>query len=89
VFCIVSPDATITIWNAGDDAFNGFEVWVNQMYTLHVDKLDARDNVVLDPATIYNRTGANLKGVPATSINMVQIFEQGKLWTVQGPCIPR
>jgi hypothetical protein len=87
LFCSVAPDATITLWNAGDNPVSGFEVWINQMYTLHLDKLDARDSISLDPATIYNKTGANLKGVPANSINTVQIQQQDKLWDVHGPII--
>ncbi len=87
IFCSVAPDATITLYNAGDDAYNGFELWVNGLYTLHVEKLDARDEVTIDPKTLYNKVGANLQGVPANSINTVQIYYQDKLYTIQGPII--
>ena len=88
MFCLVAPDATITIYNAGDESCSNFELWVNQLYTLHVDKMDARSTLAIDPATLYNKTGSNLKGVPATSINSVQILVDGKLMDVQGPIIP-
>jgi hypothetical protein len=52
-----------------------------------VDKLEARSTLVIDPATIYNKTGVNLAGVPSNSINLVQIFSQDKLIDVQGPII--
>jgi hypothetical protein len=87
LFCIVAPDATITLGNTSDNPISGFEVWVNQMYTLHVDKLDARDMIAIDPATLYNKTGSNIKGVPANSINTVQIQVGEKLWDVHGPII--
>jgi hypothetical protein len=88
MFCTVAPDATITIYNAGDESCSNFELWVNQLYTLHIEKMDARSTLALDPGTIYNKTGVNLKGVPATSINMVQIVLDGKLLDVQGPIVP-
>jgi hypothetical protein len=50
--------------------------------------MDARSTLAIDPATLYNKTGSNLKGVPATSINSVQILVDGKLMDVQGPIIP-
>ena len=87
VFCSVADDGKITLYNAGDEVYSNFEIWVNRLYTLHVDKLDARSTLVIDPATIYNKTGVNLAGVPSNSINLVQIFSQEKLWDVQGPII--
>ena len=88
LFCSIAPDATITIYNAGDESYSNFEIWINQMYTLHIEKLDARSTIAIDPATVYNKSGSNLKGVPAASINAVQVFMQDKLWDVQGPILP-
>jgi hypothetical protein len=88
LFCTVAPDATITLYNAGDQPYNGFEVWVNKSYTLHVEKLDSKSNVALPPNKIFNKSGSNLAGVPANSIATVQIFADGKLMDVQGPIIP-
>jgi hypothetical protein len=88
LFCSIAPDATITLYNASDDAVTEFELWVNQMYTLHVAKLDAKSTVSINPASVYNKTGNNIAGVPASSINTVQIYYQGKLWDIQGPIIP-
>jgi hypothetical protein len=88
LFSSIAPDATITLYNAGDDAVSDFELWVNQVYTLHVAKLDAKSTVSIAPGTLYNKTGANIAGVPASSINTVQVYYEGKLWDVQGPIIP-
>jgi hypothetical protein len=38
VFCSVADDGKITLYNAGDEVFSSFELWVNRLYTLHVDK---------------------------------------------------
>jgi hypothetical protein len=88
VFCTVGNDGTITLYNAGDEIYSNFELWINRLYTLHIDKLDARTTLAVDPATIYNKTGVNLKGVPANSFNLIQIYSQGKLQDVQGPILP-
>jgi hypothetical protein len=88
LFCTVAPDATITLYNAADHPYTGFEVWVNKSYTLHVEKLDSKSNVALPPAKIFNKSGSNLAGVPASSIASVQIYADGKLLDVQGPIMP-
>jgi hypothetical protein len=88
VFAVMSPDATITLYNAGDVPFANFELWVNQMYTLHVDKLDARTTLAISPASLFNKTGVPLTGAPANSITSIQILSGDKLWNVQGPIIP-
>jgi len=85
VFCDITPDGTITIYNAGDEAFADFEIWAKQTYTLHVPKLEARSKIMLSPSTFYNNTGSNMGGAPGSSINTIQIYSNGKLWKVKGP----
>jgi hypothetical protein len=90
VFATVAPDATITLYNAGDQPFNNFEVWVNKLYTLHVDKLDAKSIIPINPKYFYNKNAETLVNAPANTINTIQIFvaSNAKLWTVKGPIIP-
>jgi hypothetical protein len=89
IFATVAPDATITIYNAGDESYVNLVLWVNKTYSLQVPKLDARDKIAIAPATLFNSTGSNMGGAPASSITKVQIFENDKLWDVQGPIVPK
>jgi hypothetical protein len=90
LFATVAPDATITLFNAGDESYSEFELWVNKSFTLHVAKLDARSNTPIAPKYLYNSHSDTLVNAPANTINTVQIYlpSTGKLWDVQGPIIP-
>ena len=90
LFATVAPDATITLYNAGDEPLTDFELWVNKLYTLHVDKLDSRSSKAIDPKFIYNSKAENLVNAPANTLTTIQIYlpVAGKLLDVQGPIIP-
>ena len=88
IFAVVSSDSTIMIYNAGDESYMNFEIWVNKIFTLHVDKLDARSNIAISPNTLFNSNGSNMGGAPANSITSVQVYNRDKLWDVQGPILP-
>jgi len=90
LFATVAPDATITLYNAGDESYSEFEVWVNKLYTLHVDKLDARSIKAIAPKYFFNSKAETLVNAPANTINLVQIYvsSTGKLLDVQGPILP-
>ncbi len=88
LFATVAPDAKITVYNTGDESYADFEIWVNKLYTLHVRKLEARSDVTLDPKDLYNtKVAETLVGAPASTINIIQIFTNGKLLDVRGPVI--
>jgi len=89
LFSTVGPGPVITLYNAGDEPLAGFELWVNQIYTIHVEKLDAKGLLTFDPKSIFNKTGATIDGVPPSSITTVEIqTAPDKLVTVQGPILP-
>ncbi len=88
LFAMVAPDATVTIYNAGDESYSNFELWVNKSFTLHVDKLAARSSQAFAPDVLFNKSGTNLVNAPASSISTIQVYIEGKLWDVQGPIVP-
>ena len=90
LFATVAPDATITLYNAGDESYSEFELWVNKLYTLHVAKLDARSITPIAPKYLFNSKAENLVNAPANTINTIQIFipSTSKLLDVQGPILP-
>ncbi len=89
LFSTIAPDTKITLYNAGDESYSEFEIWVNKLYTLHVRKLEAKSMVVLDPKDLYNsKVAETLAGAPPSTINTIQIFTDGRLLDVQGPILP-
>jgi hypothetical protein len=88
VFAEVSGNSTITIYNAGDDSYVDFTVWVNQTFSLKVDRLEARSKISLAPATFYDNKGSSMGGAPASSISKIRIYSKERLWDVQGPIVP-
>jgi hypothetical protein len=90
LFCTVGADGMITLYNAGTDPLMGFDLWVNQLYTIRVTStLDAKSTMSIDPANVYNKSGTTLKADAGSMVSMVQILYQGKLWTVQGPIMQK
>jgi len=91
IFASIAPDSTITLWNAGADPVNSFELWVNKLYTIHVEKLDGGSAVSIAPGTVFNKKAEMLKDVPPKSLTTIQIYVPAtqKLWDVQGPILPK
>jgi len=97
LFCTVAagapgtPSPIITIYNAGDESYDEFELWVNKLYTLHVKKLEAKSQLSFNPKDLYNAAASSLVDAPANSITTVEIYisSTGKLLTAQGPILPR
>jgi hypothetical protein len=87
LFATVAPDATITIYNAGDESYANFQVWVNKTYALQVEKLDARSKIVIAPNTLFNGMGTNMGGATGDSVKNVQIWNKDTLSDVQGPIL--
>jgi len=86
LFCTAGGNGTITLYNTGTDPLIGFDLWVNQMYTLRVtSNLDPKSMLSIDPAKIYSKSGTSFKDAGSSMVSLVQIAYQGKLWTVQGP----
>ena len=88
IFAVVSPsDATITLYNAGDESYVNFQLWVNKTYALQIDKLDARSTVAIAPNTLFNGMGTNMGGASASAITSIQVWNKDRLYDVQGPII--
>jgi predicted small secreted protein len=89
IFATVAPDATITLYNAGDESYADFELWVNKLYTLHMKKLDAKSTVSIAPKDVYNTSASNLVNMPASTITNIQMYvgSSQKLIDVQGPIV--
>lgn len=85
IFAIVAPDATITLYNAGDESYANFQIWVNKTYALQIDKLDARSHIAVAPNTLFNGMGSNMGGATADAVKSIQIWNKDSLYDVQGP----
>jgi hypothetical protein len=89
MFAVVAPDATITIFNAGDESYANFQIWVNKTYALQVEKLDTRGKIVIAPNTLFNGMGTNMGGATADAVKNIQIWNKDSLYDVQGPIVDR
>jgi hypothetical protein len=90
LFSTISQNGTITLYNTGTDPLIGFDLWVNQLYTIRVtSNLDAKSSLSIDPAKIYSKSGTSLKDTAGSIVSEVQIDYQGKLWNVQGPIMQK
>ena len=87
VFAVVAPDATITLFNAGDESFADFQIWVNKTYALQVVKLDARSKIAIAPNTLFNGMGTNMGGATGDAVKNIQIWNKDSLYDVQGPIV--
>lgn len=83
---ISSDGSQITVRNFGPGAMNNFNLWVNQTYVVHVDRLDANSVKVFPTSLFYNSAGNSLSGAGASDIKTIQIVQSnGDLVNVQGP----
>lgn len=74
----------LTLRNFGGPGLANFNLWLNQTYVLHIDRLDPGKSKVIDLVDFYNSGGNN--DLTPDKITRVQVTTMdGKLYNVQGP----
>ena len=76
----------ITLRNFDSGPVANFKLWVNQIYVIHVDRIEPNSFKLIKPDDVFNSTGNNMQKVPPDAIQKIQIeTADGQLWNVQGP----
>ncbi len=90
LFYSVDQNGTITLSNAGPEGLMGFDLWVNKQFVINVDKLPGHTSAQFQPGQVFNSGGNSLasSGVKPEAMTVVEVFQGGKLMTVQGPVNP-
>jgi len=89
VAMVNAQSGDLTIRNFGTDGLANFDVWVNQAYVLHVNRLDPNSSRTIKTIDLYNSAGNNMSSLPPGSVRTVQIATNdgrgSRLLNVQGP----
>lgn len=74
----------LTVRNFNGPGLANFNLWVNQTYVLHIDRLDSGKSKIINLGDFFNSGGNNdLTPDKITRVQVVTI--DGKLYNVQGP----
>lgn len=76
----------ITVHNFSNQELTNFNLWVNQAYVAHVDRIDPNTSKIFNKADLYNSGGNTLDSALSSTIRKVQIeTSDGTMYNAQGP----
>lgn len=78
----------ITLMNLGPQPLRDFNLWVNQSYLLHVDRVDPNTGRIISKTDLYNSAGNNMENATPESVRRLQVQTgDGALYNVKGPVL--
>lgn len=86
VALINRQSGAISLMNLGPQPLRDFNLWVNQSYVLHVDRVDPNTARVINKTDLYNSAGNNMENASPESIRRLNVqTRDGALYNVKGP----
>jgi hypothetical protein len=76
----------VTIRNFSGAPLQDVDVWINQGYVLHLNKIEPNGSRTVNPGDFYNANGSSLENTPPEGIRKIQIqTHDNVLYNIQGP----